>query len=213
MIIIDDREPESIRNRLYHEGIRIKLMRLSVGDYIIGDIAIERKTVSDLYRSIIDKRLFDQVTRLREAYNKPILILEGDLENLLYTSSNPSAILGALTSLAIDYSIPTIYSRDEEDTVKILIYTWRKLMKRRISIGPPRYKPRLQSDKERIEFIIQSFPNIGPRLARNILRHYKTLKAFSTTTLSELRNVEGLGEKRAYEIYRLLNLDYTSLED
>lgn len=213
MIIIDDREPESIRSRLYHEGIRIKLMRLSVGDYIIGNIAIERKTAADLYRSIIDKRLFNQVSRLKEAYEKPAMILEGDLENLLYTSSNPSAILGALTSLAIDYTIPILYSRDDEDTAKILIYIWRRLRKKRIGGGPPRYKPRILSDKERIEFIVQSFPNIGPRLANNILLHYKTLRAFSNTTLSELKSVEGLGEKRANEIHRLLNLDYTTLEE
>lgn len=212
MIIMDYREPDKIRSILYKEGIRIKVMRLSVADYIIGGIGIERKTVSDLYRSIIDKRLFDQAVRLNEAYEKNTIIIEGDLENLLYTASNPSAILGALTSLAVDYSIPIIYSRDEEDTGKILIYIWRKLRGKGVRIEHPRYKPKIMGDRERMEFIIQSFPNIGPRLARNILTHYRTIRAFSTTTLSELKNVEGLGDKRANEIYRLLNLDYNSLK-
>ncbi len=210
MILIDDREPQTIRHILMKEGIAIKPIRLTVGDYILGEVGIERKSVSDLYRSIIDRRLFDQAKRLKEAYEKPVFLIEGDLDNLLYTITNPHAILGALTSIAIDYSIPLLYSRNEEDTARIIIYIWRKVY-RSHKPAQPRYKPKLMTDKERIEFIVQSLPNIGPRLAKNILIHYRTLKALFTTTPSELKSVEGVGEKRAEEIYRLINLDYTKL--
>jgi len=213
MIIIDDREPDRIRSILYKEGIRIKTMRLTVGDYIIGDLGIERKSTSDFYRSIIDKRIFDQASRLKDAYPKQAIILEGDLEDLLYTSTNPSAILGTLTSLAIDYSIPLIYSRDEADTARILIYIWRKHTRKKGKESLPRYKPRIMNDKERLEFIVQSLPNIGPKLAKNILTHYRTLRALFTSSLSELKSIEGLGDKRAQEIYRLITLDYTRLKD
>lgn len=211
MIVVDDREPENIRATLYKEGVRVKVARLTIGDYIIGDMGIERKTTGDLYRSIIDRRLFDQLNRLKEAYSQPAVIIEGDLSELLYTVSNPQSILGALVSMAIDYSIPIIYSRDEGDTARILIYIWRKLVGKRRVEASLRYKPKVLSDKERLEFILQGFPNIGPRLAKNILNHYKTIRALATTTLSELKTIEGLGEKRAQEIYRLLNLDYTNL--
>ncbi len=213
MIIIDDREPEKIKNILYKEGVRIKTMRLTIGDYIIGDLGIERKSTYDFYRSIIDKRIFDQTSRLKEAYPRQAIIIEGDIEDLLYTSTNPSAILGTLTSLAVDYSIPLIYSRDEEDTAKILIYIWRKYMKKKGRESLPRYKPRIMNDRERLEFIVQSLPNIGPKLARNILTHYRTLRALFTSSLSELKSIEGVGEKRAQEIYRLITLDYTKLID
>jgi len=213
MIIIDDREPDRIKSILYKEGIRIKTMRLTVGDYIIGDLGIERKSTSDFYRSIIDKRIFDQASRLKEAYPKQAIILEGNLEDLLYTSTNPSSILGTLTSLAIDYSIPLIYSRDEEDTARILIYIWRKHTWKKGKEGLPRYKPRIMNDKERLEFIVQGLPKIGPKLAKNILTHYRTLRALFTSSLSELKSIEGLGDKRAQEIYRLITLDYTRLKD
>ena len=95
VVRVDDRERRApVLPELLRLGVRVSIERLEVGDYVVGDTyGIERKTADDLVDSIIDKRLFEQAKLLREAYEKPLIIIEGDLEEtvacLLYTSPSP----------------------------------------------------------------------------------------------------------------------------
>jgi len=48
-------------------GASVKIAKLSYGDYIINDkITIERKTADDFLLSIIDRRLFNQLSNLKK---------------------------------------------------------------------------------------------------------------------------------------------------
>ncbi|MCP8310344.1 MAG: hypothetical protein L6N94_02460 [Candidatus Methylarchaceae archaeon HK01M] len=50
------------------------------GDYVLSsECALERKTFGDFLNSIYSGRLFEQVDSLREAYLKPLRILEGEV--------------------------------------------------------------------------------------------------------------------------------------
>lgn len=210
MIIIDIHEPIEIVERLKGIGVQVKVRKLSVGDYIIGNIGIERKSFHDFFRSIVDKRIFSQISRLKDAFEKPIVILEGDYENALYQLNNPNTIIGEIVSIVVDENIGMIYSRDKDETILILYFIWRHIHRKKISMLM-RYKPPMLNDAEKILFIIQGFPGIGYKLADNIMSHYGTLRNFSSTNISELTCIEGIGKIKAGEIYRILNLDYRKL--
>ncbi|MEM3875675.1 MAG: ERCC4 domain-containing protein, partial [Candidatus Micrarchaeaceae archaeon] len=81
-IIIDQRERNSdIINCLEKTGIDIERKTLPVGDYVVSNrICIERKTISDFESSLINGRLFDQIERLKQAYEFPIVLIEGNIE-------------------------------------------------------------------------------------------------------------------------------------
>ena len=81
-IVVDEREKKSgIPDLLKGLGINLEMKVLPVGDYIVGpETIIERKTISDLVSSIFDGRLFDQCDRLKEHYQFPILLIEGDID-------------------------------------------------------------------------------------------------------------------------------------
>ena len=97
-ILVDNRE----RNLLMHEelsnlGVLMDFAQLPVGDYIISDrTCVERKTVPDFEKSIMDNRLFDQIKRLSESFAKPILLIEGD-DSEFRLSDN--VILGTILKL------------------------------------------------------------------------------------------------------------------
>ena len=58
-IIIDHREKNSlVPSELSALGFQIEFKQLEIGDYIINNTIIERKTSSDLKSSIINKRIF-----------------------------------------------------------------------------------------------------------------------------------------------------------
>ncbi|MGC8538194.1 MAG: ERCC4 domain-containing protein [Candidatus Micrarchaeia archaeon] len=79
-VIIDHRERNTeLLESLGKAGVVCELAALDIGDYIISDrLCIERKKVADFEKSIIDGRLFDQIERMKKAYELPIIILEGD---------------------------------------------------------------------------------------------------------------------------------------
>ena len=78
-IVVDHRERSSqLVEKLSKLGAVIEFRSLKVGDYVASDnVAIERKTIDDFAVSIIDRRLFEQTRALKEAYGRPILLLEG----------------------------------------------------------------------------------------------------------------------------------------
>jgi ERCC4-type nuclease len=149
---------------------------------------------------------------LKDAYDESLLILEGDIDRFKYSLPNPNVILGGILTVVVDMGIKILYSRDMDETAKILHMIWKRVVKRG-ETTVIRYKPKIMSKKERLIFILEGFPGIGGRLAENILNHYRTIRNFANTSLSELSTIEGIGEKKAREIYELLNLDFKKIRE
>jgi ERCC4-type nuclease len=87
-IVVDERERKSgIPDLLRQAGAIIDFAQLNVGDYIVSpETAVERKTIQDLLNSIFDGRLFVQCSQLNEHYVKPVLIVEGNIVDLIDTT-------------------------------------------------------------------------------------------------------------------------------
>src|SRR3989338_6635175 len=57
---------------------KLRSKRLHVGDYVISKrIVIERKVSEDFLQSIVDGRLFRQISEMKK-YEKPLIIIEGN---------------------------------------------------------------------------------------------------------------------------------------
>jgi DNA excision repair protein ERCC-4 len=95
-ILVDERERKSgIPDLLRRAGATIDFAQLKVGDYVVSpETAIERKTIQDLLNSIYDGRLFIQCSQLIEHYIKPVLIVEGNIAEFLYTPDNQQDVSG-----------------------------------------------------------------------------------------------------------------------
>ena len=79
MIIVDTREFRSrVVKELFSKGIIMQSLMLGVGDYLIGeDVCVERKSVKDFVNSLVDKRIFTQLRRMKDEFRNPLLIVEG----------------------------------------------------------------------------------------------------------------------------------------
>jgi len=80
-IRIDFREKRSgIGEILTKIGIEVVNEKLSVGDYLIENVVVERKSASDFVQSIIDSRLFIQAKKMKKNGDSvPLFIVEGDI--------------------------------------------------------------------------------------------------------------------------------------
>ena len=208
-IIVDQREYRSnVSKNLIKKGVNIEPGQLDIGDYIISSrIGVERKNVDDFLDSLITGKLFKQLSMLRSAYSRPVLVLEG--ENVL-TRRNIShnAIFGSLSSISIDFGIPVITTRDENETADLLrIMAKREQRKDKKSVIIRGEKPQM-SIREQQQYLVEGLPNISAVLAKRLLNHFGSIKDIANASTEELRQVKGIGSQIAEEIVNLFNAEY-----
>lgn len=208
-IIVDSRELGSATTReLSKYDIAITPETLSIGDFIISDrTAVERKTVEDFVASIIDGRLFEQVSNLKSAYEMPILLIEGES---FQTSRNiaPEAVMGAVASVIVDFGVPVVWTRSPSESALLLL----SIARREQSKGERRPRIRMERKPESLareqEFVIAGLPLVDTVLARRLLRAFGTIEKVFLASEQELQNVEGIGRKISDRIRKLLTAPY-----
>ena len=210
-IIVDNRERNmEILDGLSDSGVDLKFAQLPVGDYIVSDrICVERKTVSDFESSIIDNRLFEQLERLHQSFEKPILIIEG-YEGDHRLGAN--VIMGAILKLYLDYDVQVIKSESADETAAIL----SKFAEREQT--DEKSRPRLIGRKKAYTtyqwqvLMLSSVPGIGPNIAHALLAHFKTIKSIATADVGDLMKVDQIGKKKAASIYGIINSRFAAEE-
>ena len=206
-IIVDNRERNvPLINVLESKGMSIEIKTVHVGDYVVSDrVCIERKTVQDFESSIINGRLFDQVRRLRETYECPILILEGDAE---YFRLKNSVINGTVAALYIDYGIEVLCTSDPENTAELIskIAEHEQIEHDREPSAKGGARAYTQSQFQ--QYVIANIPGIGPKLSKSLLKHFKSIKSIANAAPEDLMKVEKIGKKKAELIFGTLNSSY-----
>jgi len=208
-IVVDYREKNSlVISEIISLGIEIEFRELKVADYIVKDVAIERKTVSDFISSMINKRLVNQLEELSQ-YKNRLLIIEGIYEQELYSNReegeskgiHPNSIRGFLLSILLKYNVPIIFTHDSQDTARFISV----LAKREGKELPLNVNKKNLDKKERLQFILEGFPGIGPKSARKLLEKFKSLKNIANASEEELKDILG---KKSEIVKKLLEEEY-----
>jgi len=203
-IVIDERERKSgIPKLLQTIGANVEIKTLPVGDYIVShETIVERKSINDLMSSIFDGRLFDQCNRLKEHFQFPIIVVEGNVDEIESISENPLVFYGALSTVAVDFKIPIIPTPSASHTAKLLV----SLASRKdASKGPLLKKIKKSNDIQKQQLLVlSSLPGVGEKTAIRMLKKFGTpLKVLSASTI-DLAKIPGLGESRAKKIKKML---------
>ena len=208
-IIVDSRElSTSVARELSRLNAVLSGETLKIGDYIVSEeVAVERKETGDFIQSMFDGRLFVQLSDLKSAYRRPVLIIEGE-QIIGLRAVSPASIYGALASIAIRLRIPILWTRNAEETAHML---YRLAHMEQIGSKKPlrtRSGEAKGSDDEALEYILAGFPGIDTVTSRALLAEFGTLEAIFTSEESELKQVRGVGPKIAGTIRRLLTTKY-----
>lgn len=209
-VIVDHRESKStVARYLGQQGALIETKQLDIGDYVVSTrIGVERKTVDDYLSSLIQGKLFSQLKHLREAYSRPMLIIEGQ-DILTKRNMSHKAVFGSFSSTIVDYGIPIMMTRNPKETADFL-FTLAKREQRTaeksIAIRGEKYA---MSPADQQQFIIEGLPNISSVLAKRLLHHFGTIRAIMNAQVDELCEVQGIGKQTAETISELLNKEYS----
>ena len=183
----------------------------NVDRYIISKrLAIERRTGSSFLRGIMDKTLFTSAIYLREHFNIPILIVEGEVD-YEYTMFDPQMIRGAVSSMMLLYGLNILSTPNIEETVKLMsmIARQEQVGISEISLIPKRKATDLADMQRRV---VEMLPGCGMVIARDLLQHFGGVRRIMNATEEELLSVRGIGAKKAAEIHKVLNAEYESVD-
>ncbi len=191
-LIADLHEKNSlVASELVSLGVNVEFKHLKVADYLIGEVAVERKTISDFINSMINKRLLRQLEELKQ-YAKRLLIIEGIEEQELYNDEpegmHGNSIRGMLLYTSLEANCPIIFSKDYKDTAKFLFLIARRMEKTKTPISLHAKKRNL-SFKEQKQYILESFPGIGPATAKKLLKKFKTINNIINAPDEELEKI------------------------
>jgi ERCC4-type nuclease len=201
-ILIDDRErSEAIRQALeITKGITVKIQRLEVGDFQVdGRFLFERKTISDFAVSVIDGRLFKQMTQLAMSPLNGVLVLEGSSRDLKPSGVRREALQGALITTSLILGIPVLRAFNPDETARLMVYTARQV-RFAATGGLPRSGYRPKGKRKQQLHILQSLPGVGPARAARLLARFGSVRNVLNASLENLISVEGIGSETARKI-------------
>jgi DNA excision repair protein ERCC-4 len=220
-IVVDERErPSGIPDILRKSGVVVDFAQLVVGDYIVSpDTAVERKTVHDLIHSIYDGRLYVQCAQLVKHYQKPIVIIQGDLTRLAEIPDDvedeekkkkmaerlPLAF-DALATVAMEFRIPVLHAPDAEHAAVLLGTLAAKGLQNGITSGPLLKKIRKENPVYLQQlYVLSSVPGVGDKLAARMLEKFKTPQRALNASAAELATIPGFGLARAQRLRKILD--------
>lgn len=209
-LVADVNEPPDLLELVAGRGVEIERRRLAPADFVVGSLAIERKSVGDFHSSMIDRRLFEQVARLKEAYPSPVaLLLEGDL-SFFQERRQPRALWGALAAVAVDLGVTILPTPSKESSAELLAVLARRAARERLEGArhDVRFKPRMLGPHAQQQFAVQGLPGIGDVVSANLLERFGTVRRVFTASEKDLLRTPGVGAKRAREISEFLDRPY-----
>lgn len=209
-IIVDSREmnggvPKALD--LFCPEVEFEIKTLDIGDYVLSErLAVERKS-DDFWPTFFDRReLFSQLSDLKSAYEKAVLILEG---NQLYSRNiDPNVIRGIVLAISVDMGIPIIYTADKHDTAQ---YLARMAIREQIDEKKPislHGKRSHMSEDEQREYIVSAICNIGPVLSRALLKCFGNVENVISASESELQAVKDIGPVTARNVRNIVGGTY-----
>jgi Fanconi anemia group M protein len=197
IIIVDSREASSaakIVTALVERGVHVKTETLEKGDYILSDqCAVERKTVHDFVYTLTRRYLFEQLFKLKDAYPKALILLEGYLP-IIYKFSHiqPAAIWGAMFNLAKN-GIAIVNTASYKETADFLYVAARQeqIAEKRTPVVHAFKKCDTLADSQL--YFVASLPNVGREKAEAILKSYQTPLNAMINVDDWQKTVHGLG--------------------
>jgi Fanconi anemia group M protein len=208
LIFIDTREANSgILEYFWQYDCDVQKKMLLFGDFVASDrVIIEKKTTKDFIQSITDKRLFQQLKAIKDNFEKPVLIIEG--EESLYGVLQPNIIRGTLAAIAVDMGIPIIWTKDMADTAGIVYWIARREQLQENRNNVLRNKKVPDTIEEKQEYLVSSLPDVSMVRAKALLKHFKSPKNIFNAKEEELTDVKGIGKKISERIKKVLENDY-----
>jgi len=179
--------------------------------YVLSQrVAVDRRTGASFLQGIRDKTLFTYATDLRERFEVPVLILEGDVD-YAHTGFSPQAVRGALSSMMLLYGVNVVTMPSTEETVGLIA-----TMARQEQVGIPEismtFKRKAIDLADMQRRVVEMLPGCGMVVARELLQEFGSIRRIVDASEAELRSIGGVRAKTAAAIREVIDAEYASID-
>ncbi len=163
----------------------LSIENLELADMVVGNVIIERKQINDLYSSVLDGRLFKQLSKMAAYRDEnpdtiPILLIEGQtLKRPLAKYKYIFSLESIKANIVVVYGIQVINTKTLADTVRFIKEIDRYSNGGKEVIKSVRAFKRKKSIRDLRIFLLQGLPLIGEKKAKDILEKYTPLEYFN----------------------------------
>ncbi|MHC4751279.1 MAG: ERCC4 domain-containing protein [Planctomycetota bacterium] len=203
--VVSDYREREVSEALKLFGAHVNKMSLAVGDFVCSDrLVVERKDHSDFVGSIIDGRIFEQAQRMREGFQKPVFIIEGNSNRDI----SVNALKAAVATLATNFDASVISTKNPKDTALTVFWLAKKEQQeagREISI---RVGKKPKDERRLAEQIVCGLPGVSTKICKRLLEKFGTVEGVFSASEDELIEVEGIGKKLAKRIRNVLEKEW-----
>ena len=207
----------------------ISTVHLPIGDCLLvtaeSAVLVERKTVNDFIVSIRSNRMWDQLLRMMTVnevlgyeIKRRMLLIHGRFDHYMRNLALShdectkywAQLMGAYLEVIYVYNTPIIHAEDD-----VALQSFVKISMKREESGSNDRLPEARwfrkparadlPKKDRKKYILSAIPQIGPRLAENLLLHFETISSVASASIEELQRVPKIGQKKAKLIHNILH--------
>jgi Fanconi anemia group M protein len=204
--VVSDYREKEVMEALKLFGAHVNKTSLAVGDFVCSDrLVVERKDHSDFVGSIIDGRIFEQAQRMKDEFEKPVFIIEGNSNRDI----SVNALKAAVATLAANFGASVISTKNPRDTALTIFWLAKKEQYgngRGVAI---RVGKKSKDDWKLAEQIVCGLPGVSTVMCKRLLGHFGTVERVFSASEDELLAVEGVGKKMAKRIRNVLNKDHS----
>lgn len=222
-IIVDNSERESVViKHLQQKEVTVEYANLRTGSYLISEaVAVERMTVKDFAKLTAEKVLFRRLLEFKKTYAEPLVLIEG-VDLLKSKLASPGSLRGAISYICCLNRMPMLYTASEAETAEMLFIManqtqfglgYEVAIPEAAQVGvaagdgqpaKPKTPPEIQN------YIVQALPDVGPSLAKSIMKMYGNLRTLFSATTGDLTKVDGIGPKKAQKIIEVFDFNFES---
>lgn len=152
-------------------GLEQEARELELGDFVIdNNTVIERKSSTDFMLSVMDKKIFGNLAKLKAEFDRIVYIVEGDIFAPRF-HSNPTTLRDALAYMSAVEGVALIPSPDAQMSAE-LVYDMAMYVQhggdKVVSVRSTRPKDVRSSQ----QYVVESLPGVSAERARELLRTF-----------------------------------------
>lgn len=169
MIFIDNRgkNEQEIADILSKKNYPVTVQHIDSGDYVIGDLAIERKTIDDLIGSVMSREkghnFWNQIKVMKDTYKKQIVIIEG------FIAWEDRQLAGIIYGLVDGWQIPFLNTLSKEQTALRIGQLHDRYGSSSTSRLPPCAVQKAYTPEQVRWMMVQCIPHIGMVVGKRIV--------------------------------------------
>ena len=212
MILIDSRETREVKDRgLQFFGDRARVESLIIGDVLLNNTVVERKTPEDLIKSKIseDKHLDTQCKRMT-SYETRILVVEGSFFKLCereprYQKYDSDWYYGLVSSLQVNYGMSVFPVPNNVEFWKYIgKLAYKSEHKKQVELSQI-YTPKLTRKNKSVPLsMLCVVPGINEKVGLQILEKFSPYQLYDAS-LEDLQDINGVGPVMSKRIKAVFN--------